>query len=562
MTHPVGRALISVSDKREIVEFAASLNRLEIEIISTGGTARLLSGRGIAVIEVSDHTGFPEIMQGRVKTLHPKIHGGLLGRREQDREVMQAHQIAPIDLVVVNLYPFQQAIAKPDCTLDLALQNIDIGGPAMLRAAAKNYAEVTVVVDVNDYARVLSELESNQGKISRSLRFDLAVKAFEHTAAYDGAIANYLGTMVDASGRSCASCARDIHAVHGNNRALFPRTINLQFRKKQALRYGENPHQRAALYVAGDNDVDDHDIFPHQVQGKELSFNNIADTDTAMECVKQFAGSAACVIVKHANPCGVAIADNQLLAYQRAYRTDAESAFGGIIAFNSALEAETAKEIIAQQFVEVIVAPEISREAQDLLAKKPNLRVLETGHWNDSDSSAADGKSDDQSDDMTSDSKAFGGALLDFKKVNGGLLIQEMDATLFDTLDVVTKRAPSEMEMQDLLFAWKVAKFVKSNAIVYALNQMTIGIGAGQMSRVNSARIAALKAQHAGLEVKHAVMASDAFFPFRDGLDHAASAGVTAVIQPGGAQRDDEVIAAANEHGFAMVFTAMRHFRH
>ncbi|WP_423907099.1 bifunctional phosphoribosylaminoimidazolecarboxamide formyltransferase/IMP cyclohydrolase [Candidatus Spongiihabitans sp.] len=544
MTHPVGRALISVSDKREIVKFATSLNQFGIEILSTGGTASLLSGQGIAVIEVSDHTGFPEIMDGRVKTLHPKIHGGILGRREKDSEVMQSNQIAPIDLVVVNLYPFQQTIAKSDCTLDLAMENIDIGGPAMLRAAAKNYAEVTVVVDVGDYARILSELKTNHGKISRVLRFDLAVKAFEHTAVYDGVVANYLGKWTEDSEHTKFS-----GKFPGT---FFPRTFSSQYTKKQAMRYGENPHQRAAFYVETETGAEPLNLsVPSvsnaiQLQGKEMSYNNIADTDTAIECVKQFAGSAACVIVKHANPCGVARADNQLLAYQRAYRTDAESAFGGIIAFNSTLEAETAKEIIARQFVEVIVAPEIPGEARDLLAEKQNLRALETGAW----------------DSMASDSKAFGSEQLDFKKVNGGLLIQEKDAKLFDTLDLVTNRSPSDTEMQDLLFAWKVAKFVKSNAIIYASNQMTIGIGAGQMSRVNSARIAAIKAQHAGLKVKNAVMASDAFFPFRDGLDNAASVGIRAVIQPGGSMRDDEVIAAANEHDMAMIYTGIRHFRH
>lgn len=548
MTLPVSRALISVSDKREIVEFATSLSQLGIEILSTGGTASLLSSKGIDVIEVSDHTGFPEIMDGRVKTLHPKIHGGILGRREKDGEVMRSNQIAPIDLVVVNLYPFQQTIAKTDCTLDLAIENIDIGGPAMLRAAAKNYTDVTVVVDVGDYARVLSEIEGNQGKVSKALRFDLAVKAFEHTAAYDGVVANYLGRWVD----------------DGDNEVLgdlpstdFPRTYSSQYTKKQNMRYGENPHQRAAFYV--ETQTSDEQSSTNaanvsgaiQLQGKALSYNNIADTDTAIECAKQFSGGSACVIVKHANPCGVACADNQLQAYERAYSTDAESAFGGIIAFNATLEAATAEKIIAQQFVEVIVAPEISMAARELLAEKQNLRVLETGPW--------DGI---ESNDMKSKGGAENGEHLEFKKVSGGLLIQEKDIQLFDRLDLVTKRAPSDAEMQDLLFAWKVAKFVKSNAIVYASNQMTVGVGAGQMSRVNSARIAAIKAQAAGLEVENAVMASDAFFPFRDGLDNAASVGIRAVIQPGGSKRDDEVIEAANEHDMAMIYTQMRHFRH
>lgn len=551
MTEPVCRALISVSDKREIVEFARSLRQLGIEILSTGGSASLLSENGIDVVEVSEHTGFPEIMDGRVKTLHPKIHGGILGRRDKDHETMQAHQIAPIDLVVVNLYPFQQTIAKAECTLESAIENIDIGGPAMLRAAAKNYTDVTVLVDVGDYARVLAELENNHGKISTTLRFDLAVKAFEHTAAYDGVIANYLGKWVEDGGET--ELAGDLPG------AFLPRTFSSQYSKKQAMRYGENPHQRAAFYIATQavNEPLSSGVAnvstAIQLQGKALSYNNIADTDAAIECVKQFAEQsaedAACVIVKHANPCGVAVADNQQLAYQRAYSTDSESAFGGIIAFNSTLQADTAKTIIEQQFVEVIVAPEVSAEARELLAEKQNVRVLETGHWDNCDSG--------DNGDNASDSPH-----LDFKKVSGGILIQEQDAKLFDTLDVVTNRAPNDTEMQDLLFAWKVAKFVKSNAIVYAANQMTVGIGAGQMSRVNSARIAAIKAQHAGLEVSNAVMASDAFFPFRDGLDNAASVGIRAVIQPGGSQRDDEVIAAANEHDMAMVFTRMRHFRH
>ncbi len=545
MTSPISRALISVSDKHGIIDFARSLSQLGIEIISTGGTARLLSEQGIAVIDVSDYTGFPEMMDGRVKTLHPKIHGGILGRREKDNAVMRSHQIAPIDLVVVNLYPFQQTIAKANCTFDDAIENIDIGGPTMLRAAAKNFTDVTVLVDAEDYSRVLSELASNQGKTSQALRFGLATKAFEHTAAYDGNVANYLRASYMRE-----YVAGDEQSAYSEaaRETLFPRTVSSQYIKQQDLRYGENPHQQAAFYVKTDGSTEPSIANAVLLQGKDMSYNNIADTDAALECVKQFVGNHACVIVKHANPCGVAIAENQLLAYERAYRTDAESAFGGIIAFNSTLQAETAEKMIAQQFVEVIVAPKISVSAQQVLAQKQNLRVLEIGEL--------DGKNNGE------DNKINLTRNRDFKRVNGGLLIQEIDAALFEQLKVVTKRAPSDLEMEDLLFAWKVAKFVKSNAIIYASGQMTIGIGAGQMSRVNSARIAAIKAEHAGLEVNKAVMASDAFFPFRDGLDNAAAVGIKAVIQPGGAMRDDDVIAAADEHDMAMVYTGMRHFRH
>ena len=533
MTNSVSRALISVSDKHGIIEFARSLNQLGIEIISTGGTAKLLTEQRIPVIEVSDYTGFPEMMDGRVKTLHPKIHGGILGRRDKDDEVMRSNQIAPIDLVVVNLYPFQQTIAQADCTLDLAIENIDIGGPTMLRAAAKNFTDVTVVVDADDYSRVLSELTDNLGKTSWALRFDLAVKAFEHTAAYDGSVANYLARWIAGDGQGAV--------LEETDESLLTRTISSQYTRKQALRYGENPHQQAAFYVKTGVRSDVQNVSNAlQIQGKAMSYNNIADTDAAIECVKQFTDSPACVIVKHANPCGVATADNQLLAYERAYQTDSESAFGGIIAFNTVLEADTAATIIVRQFVEVIVAPEISVQARQMLAGKKNLRVLEMGILDGNDKKSN----------------------LDFKRVNGGLLVQEIDGELFEQLEVVTKRSPSDMEMQDLLFAWKVAKFVKSNAIIYASGQMTVGIGAGQMSRVNSARIATIKAEHAGLKVDNAVLASDAFFPFRDALDNAASVGIKAVIQPGGGMRDDDVIAAANEHDMAMVYTAMRHFRH
>lgn len=517
----ITRALISVSDKTGITEFAQSLHQLGVEILSTGGTARLLSDNNIPVIEVSDYTGFPEMMDGRVKTLHPKIHGGILGRRGTDDQIMQDHEIGPIDLVAVNLYPFQQTVADPDCSLENAIENIDIGGPTMIRAAAKNHKDITIVVDAQDYGRVLQEMRENNNSVTDETRFRLAVKTFEHTAQYDGAIANYLGT-INAEGSKDA----------------FPNTINLQYRRKQSMRYGENPHQNAAFYV--EENIEESSIATaHQLQGKELSYNNIGDTDAALECVKQFSEGPACVIVKHANPCGVALGDNLLEAYDRAYSTDPESAFGGIIAFNKELDGETAQTIVDRHFVEVIIAPTISAEAIEAVKSKKNVRLLTCGEW--------------AAEDIHR---------LDFKRVNGGLLVQDVDLLLTNDIKVVTERTPTEEEMNDLLFSWKVAKFVKSNAIVYGKDNMTIGVGAGQMSRVNSARIAAIKAEHAGLEVKGSVMASDAFFPFRDGIDNAAEAGVIAVIQPGGSMRDEEVIAAANEHGMAMVFTGMRHFRH
>ena len=524
-TNPVARALVSVSDKRGIVGFCRGLAELKIEILSTGGTARQLMENNINVTEVSDYTEFPEMMDGRLKTLHPKVHGGILGRRGVDEQVMAHHGIAPIDLVAVNLYPFEATVAAPDCKLEQAIESIDIGGPAMLRAAAKNHRDTTVVVDPDDYDAVLAQLRRKKRRIPATMRFDLAVKAFEHTAGYDGAIANYLGARID--GRDATGPAD------------FPRTLHLQFRKKQAMRYGENPHQHAAFYADRDAAAVHAGIAAaQQVQGKELSFNNIADTDAALECVTQFAQNHACVIVKHANPCGVAVDAGQAGAYRRAFATDPESAFGGVIAFNQPLEEATARAIIEAQFAEVIIAPSLSAEAVDVVAAKPNIRLLKCG------------------------GQGAAGARFDYRKVTGGLLVQHADSLLNHKLEVVTKRAPSEAQMDDLLFAWKVAKFVKSNAIVYAGQQATIGIGAGQMSRINSARIAAIKARHAGLRVDGAVMASDAFFPFRDGLDNAAEAGIRAVIQPGGSMRDDEVIAAANEHGMAMVFTGMRHFRH
>ena len=517
----IQRALISVSDKTGIEDFARQLHAAGVEILSTGGTAKLLADSGIPVIEVSDYTGFPEMMAGRVKTLHPKIHGGILGRRGTDEAVMRQHGIPPIDLVVVNLYPFEQTVAKTDCDLPTAIENIDIGGPTLIRAAAKNYAAVTVIVDSDDYAQVLAEMTASRGSVSETTRFRLAVKTFEHTARYDGAIANYLGALSKTG-----------------ERQAFPQTLSLQFRKVQSMRYGENPHQGAAFYIEhrqGEASV----ATARQLQGKELSYNNVADTDAALECVKQFAEGPACVIVKHANPCGVAVGGSLLDAYERAYSTDPESAFGGIIAFNGALDADTARAIIDRQFVEVIIAPQINDDALRLLAEKKNVRVLACGAWTQTPA-----------------------ARLDFKRVNGGLLVQDADLALLSESRVVTEHAPSDTEMKDLLFAWRVAKFVKSNAIVYARDSMTIGVGAGQMSRVNSARIAGIKADQASLEVKGSVMASDAFFPFRDGIDQAAQAGITAVIQPGGSMRDEETIAAANQHGMAMVFTGMRHFRH
>jgi phosphoribosylaminoimidazolecarboxamide formyltransferase/IMP cyclohydrolase len=525
--HAIRRALISVSDKSDLADFARALSERGVEILSTGGTSRLLTEAGVPVKEVSDHTGFPEIMGGRVKTLHPRIHGGILGRRGRDETVMRENEIKPIDLVVVNLYPFEQTVAKPDCDLDTAIENIDIGGPALLRAAAKNHAAVTVVVDSADYGRVLSEMTEHDGVVTDATRFDLAVKAFEHTAAYDGAIANRLGSLVDNPEGDFSS------RING-----LPRTFSLQFRKKQPMRYGENPHQKAAFYTA--RDLTEASVAgAEQVQGKELSYNNIADTDTALECVKQFDEGPACVIVKHANPCGVALGDSLMQAYERAFSTDPESAFGGIIAFNQPLQADVAAAIVERQFVEVIIAPGISVEAAAAVAAKKNVRLLSCQAWNGQRS-----------------------GYVDFKRVRDGLLVQDADLRLSAELKVVTDKAPSEAQMRDLLFTWRVAKFVKSNAIVYGRDGMTIGVGAGQMSRVNSARIAAIKAEQAGLAVQDAVMASDAFFPFRDGIDQAAENGISAVIQPGGSMRDDQAIAAANEHGMAMVFTGMRHFRH
>ena len=516
----VNRALISVSDKSGIVEFASALRDMGVALLSTGGTYKLLQENGLEVTEVADYTGFPEMMDGRVKTLHPKVHGGILARRGQDDAVMADHGIDAIDMVVVNLYPFEATVAKPDCSLEDAIENIDIGGPTMVRAAAKNHRFVNIVVNASDYGDILEEMQSNSGATSMATRFDLAIKAYEHTAAYDGAIANYFGKKVPGGSEH------------------FPRTFNTQFHKMQEMRYGENPHQQAAFYVEA-NPAEVGIARATQIQGKELSYNNVADTDAALECVKNFA-EPACVIVKHANPCGVAIAQDIGKAYDLAFATDTESAFGGIIAFNRTLDAATASAIVDRQFVEVIIAPAVADDAVAVIAAKKNVRLLVCGEW--------------------------GTALpaLDYKRVNGGLLVQDRDLGMVkeEDLKIVSKRQPTEQQMKDLLFAWKVAKFVKSNAIIYANNGQTIGVGAGQMSRVNSARIASIKAEQAELIVKGSVMASDAFFPFRDGIDSAGERGIAAVIQPGGSIRDEEVIAAADEHDMAMVFTGMRHFRH
>ncbi len=518
----IRRALISVSDKTGIIDFARALRDYGVEIVSTGGTAKLLSTHDIPVVEVSDYTGFPEMMDGRVKTLHPRIHGGLLGRRGVDDAIMAGHDIPFIDMVVVNLYPFEATVARPGCELADAIENIDIGGPALLRAAAKNHTAVTVLTDAADYPCLLEELRTQQGAVSAATRFQLAVKAFEHTARYDGAIANYLGG-IQADGGRCE----------------FPRTYSMQFRRAQAMRYGENPHQQAAFYVEH-RPAEASVATARQLQGKELSYNNVADTDAALECVKAFE-QPACVIVKHANPCGVAVAAAILPAYERAFQTDPTSAFGGIIAFNRELDAATAQAIFDRQFVEVIVAPQVADNALAVLAARQSVRVLACGEW---------GRERPPG--------------FDYKRVIGGLLVQDRDRgeVTVAGLQVVSQRAPSEQELQDLLFAWKVVKYVKSNAIVYCRDGMTIGIGAGQMSRVYSAKIAALKAADEDLEIHGSVMASDAFFPFRDSIDAAAQVGITAVIQPGGSVRDKEVIAAADEHGMAMVFTGMRHFRH
>ncbi len=518
---PIQRALLSVSDKTGIIEFAQALQQRGVQLLSTGGTAKLLRENNIAVTDVSEHTGQEEIMNGRVKTLHPKIHGGILARRGTDDAVMAEQDIAPIDMVVVNLYPFAKTVADPNCSHADAVENIDIGGPTMVRAAAKNHQDVTIVVNALDYDRVIAEMDANNNSLTFDTRFDLAIRAFEHTAQYDGMIANYFGARLP------------------QQESQFPRTFNTQFEKKQDLRYGENSHQQAAFYVEAEPQ-EASVATAQQLQGKALSFNNIADTDAALECVKSFV-EPACVIVKHANPCGVAVGDDIMAAYDRAFKTDPTSAFGGIIAFNRELDEATAKAIIDRQFVEVIIAPSVSAEAQQVVAAKANVRLLSCGQWPEQRA-----------------------ASYDYKRVNGGLLVQDADLGEITEQDlkVVSKAQPTADQLKDLLFCWKVAKFVKSNAIVYAKDGMTIGVGAGQMSRVYSAKIAGIKAADENLEVAGSVMASDAFFPFRDGIDAAAAAGIKAIIQPGGSIRDEEIIAAADEHGIAMVFTGMRHFRH
>jgi phosphoribosylaminoimidazolecarboxamide formyltransferase/IMP cyclohydrolase len=513
----VRRALVSVSDKRGLIPFVTGLTELGVEVLSTGGTCKALREAGLNVIEVSEKTGFPEIMDGRVKTLHPVIHGGLLGRRGTDEAVMEEHGIEPIDMLVVNLYPFEQTIARADATIDDAIENIDIGGPAMIRAASKNHDGVAVIVEPDDYDAVLDDLKND--KLTLDSRRRLAAKAYAHTASYDTAITKYLSNSLsdDALGE----------------RFLYAGKLS------ERMRYGENPHQNAAFYV--DQQAPAGSLAgAKQLQGKALSYNNIADSDAALECVKQFE-APACVIVKHANPCGVAVADSIIDAYDKAFKTDPTSAFGGIIAFNRALDAKTAELIVERQFVEVIVAPAVDADALSIVSAKKNVRVLETGVW-----------------------PAKSAAGFDFKKVSGGLLVQNTDLGTItaDDLKVVTELAPTADQIRDMLFAWTVVKYVKSNAIIFCKDNMTIGVGAGQMSRVYSTKIAAIKAADEGLDVKGSVMASDAFFPFRDGIDAAAETGISAIIQPGGSMRDDEVIQAANEHGLAMVFTGMRHFRH
>jgi phosphoribosylaminoimidazolecarboxamide formyltransferase/IMP cyclohydrolase len=517
---PVRRALLSVSDKTGLIDLARALARHGVELLSTGGTAKALREAGLAVKDVSEHTGFPEMMDGRVKTLHPMVHGGLLGRAGVDDAVMAEHGIAPIDLLVLNLYPFAMVSANPDSRFDEVIENIDIGGPAMLRSAAKNFARVAVATDPAQYAGLVAELDANDGALSGKTRFALSVAAFNNVAQYDACISDFLSSLGD-----------------DGQRALFPAQQNSNFVKVMDLRYGENPHQQGAFY---------RDLWPvpgtlatfTQLQGKELSFNNLADADAAWECVRQFE-SPACVIVKHANPCGAAQGAGCGEAYELAYATDPTSAFGGIIAFNTTLDAATAKVILDRQFVEVLIAPDYEEAALAYAKKKANVRVLRIPH--------GEGRNN-----------------FDVKRVGSGLLMQTSDIreVTRKELKVVTQRAPTEAELDDLLFAWRVAKYVKSNAIVYAKDQRTVGVGAGQMSRVYSARIAGIKAADAGLVVPGSVMASDAFFPFRDGIDAAAAAGIKAVIQPGGSMRDSEVIAAADEHGLAMLFTGIRHFRH
>ncbi|AKC68362.1 bifunctional phosphoribosylaminoimidazolecarboxamide formyltransferase/IMP cyclohydrolase [Pandoraea oxalativorans] len=523
----IKQALISVSDKTGIVDFAKSLAAQGVSILSTGGTAKLLAGAGLKVTEVADYTGFPEMLDGRVKTLHPKVHGGILARRDlpEHMAALDTHGIPTIDLLVVNLYPFVQTVAKDDCSLEDAIENIDIGGPTMLRSAAKNHRDVTVIVDPADYAVVLDEMKANGNTVGYTTNFRLATKVFAHTAQYDGAITNYLTSLGES--------------LRHDERSAYPATLNLAYTKVQDMRYGENPHQSAAFY----RDI----VTPQgalanyrQLQGKELSYNNIADADAAWECVKTFE-APACVIIKHANPCGVAVAASPAEAYAKAFQTDPTSAFGGIIAFNREVD-EAAAQAVAKQFVEVLLAPSFTDAAKQVFAAKQNVRLLEVPMANDGN----------------------GVNQYDFKRVGGGLLVQSTDAKNVapHELRVVTKRHPTPKEMEDLLFAWRVAKYVKSNAIVFCAGGMTLGVGAGQMSRVDSARIASIKAQNAGLSLNGSAVASDAFFPFRDGLDVVVDAGATCVIHPGGSMRDDEVIAAADERNVAMLMTGTRHFRH
>jgi len=514
----IARALISVSNKSGLPELGKALNSKGIQLISTGGTATTLRAAGIPVTDVSEITGFPEIMAGRIKTLHPKIHGGLLGRRDLDKEIMAEHEISPIDLLIVNLYPFEQTVARDDCTREMAIENIDIGGPAMIRAAAKNHAHVAVVVDPGDYPQIIDELAKHNNSLPENTRRRLATKAFAHTASYDAAIWGYL------------------HGIH--NDSILPEQLPLGLRRQASLRYGENPHQNAALYSSFDSSPDSL-IRAHQHQGKSLSYNNLGDADAALECVRSLPGPA-CVIVKHANPCGVGTGISALDSYELAYATDPTSAFGGIIAFNVPVNGELAATIVERQFLEVIVAPEFNAEALEAFERKPNVRVLATG--------------------LLSPPSAG----IQLQQINGGILVQDKDTAALDTdqLRVVSERQPDESERTDALLAWQVVRYVKSNAIVYCKNGSTLGVGAGQMSRVMSAQIAATKAAEAGLDLTGASMASDAFFPFRDGIDIAARYGISVIIQPGGSVRDEEVIAAANEHGMAMLFTGMRHFRH
>ena len=520
----IKQALISVSDKTGVLDFARALSEMGVNILSTGGTAKLLAENGIKVTEVADYTGFPEMLDGRVKTLHPKVHGGILARRDFPEHVaaLETHGIPTIDMVVVNLYPFQQTIARAECSLEDAIENIDIGGPAMLRSSAKNHKDVTVICDPSDYAQVLRELHANQGEVTFETKFTLAKKVFAHTAQYDGAITNYFTSLGDDKKHE--------------TRSAYPTTLNLHFDKVQEMRYGENPHQSAAFYRESNPQAGALANYT-QLQGKELSYNNIADADAAWECVKTF-DEAACVIIKHANPCGVAIGITPFEAYSKALQTDPTSAFGGIIAFNREVDANAA-EAVAKQFVEVLIAPSFTEQAKKIFAAKQNVRLLEIPLGDAVNSS-------------------------DFKRVGGGLLVQSPDAknVALAELKIVSKKQPTPQQLQDLMFAWRVAKFVKSNAIVFCANGMTMGVGAGQMSRIDSARIASIKAQNAGLSLVGTAVASDAFFPFRDGLDVVVEAGATSVIHPGGSMRDQEVIDAADEHGIVMLLTGTRHFRH